>query len=206
MKSYPSASDVVEGLGDKFTRAAIEARGKTRADLALYRQVLPDFVSQHSPRGLANWIHDRLWHHLVTELGEQDRVKIIDKDVTRELVIHDRYRVRVKRHGQAGAVRTFPTQGALEFMGQPEQLTFDGLSMHHLIVGYEWDVRQFEIGPAVLSLRDGKHIVWYVPLGDKNIEHEPAMFPRVSSPQRPVIEVVGSDDVISGEETSGGYR
>ncbi len=78
--------------------------------------------------------------------------------------------------------------------------------MHHLIVGYEWNGRQFEIGPAVLSLRDGKNIVWYVPIDDENIEHEPAMFSRVSSPQRPVIEVVGSDDVISGEETSGGYR
>ncbi len=206
MKSYPSEPDVLEELGDKVREAIVNAVDATRADLARYRQEFPDFVSQHSARGLANWIHDHLWHHVATNLGEQDHVKILDKGATRELVIHGRYRVRVKRHDQTGSVRTYPTQGALEFMAQPEQLTFDGLSMHHLIVGYEWDVRQFEIGSAVLSLRDGKNVLWYRRLGDENIEYEPALFPRVLSPQRPVVEVVGSDDVISGEETSGGYR
>lgn len=60
MKSYPDSERVLEELGDKVLEAFSEATSETRADLAQYRQDSPEFVVDASPRGLANWIHDRL--------------------------------------------------------------------------------------------------------------------------------------------------
>ena len=130
MKSYPLSEVVLETLGDKVLEAIVGAVSATRADLSLYRQRLPDIVASHSPRGLANWIHDRLWHHLVTELEEQDNVRILDRGPTREIYINERYRVRVKRHSRKGAVASYPTQSATNTEDQPKTPPLDGTLPH----------------------------------------------------------------------------
>lgn len=207
MKSYPLSEVVLETLGDKVLEAIVGAVSATRADLSLYRQRLPDIVASHSPRGLANWIHDRLWHHLVTELEEQDDVRILDRGPTREIYIDERYRVRVKRHSRKGAVASYPTRAALEFMEQSQLFGFDSSTEHHLIVGYEWDQGRFEIGRAVLSMRDGiDNLVWLVVLEDEHAQAVTPMARPVQSPSRPMIDVHPQGGVTSGPEASGEHR
>ena len=207
MKSYPLSDEVLDTLGDKVLEAIEGAVAATRADLSRYRQTLPDFVVSHSSRGLANWIHDRLWHHLVTELHGQDRVRLLDSGPTREIFVDDRYRVRVKRHSRTGAVASYPTRAAVEFMEQPQLFTSDGYTENHLIVGYEWDEKRFEIGRTVLSMRDGiDNVVWLVALGDEHAGAGPALIPSVASPQRPVVDVRPQGGVTSAPEASGEHR
>ena len=207
MKSYPLSEEVLEALGDKVLEALEGAVAATRDDLSLYRQTLPDFVASHSSRGLANWIHDRLWHHLVTELYGQDRVRVLDSGSTREIFVDDKYRVRVKRHSRTGAVVSYPTRAAIEFMEQPQLFTSDGYPEHHLIVGYEWDQKRFEIGQTVLSMRDGiDNVVWLVALGDEHTEARLPAVPPVESPQRPVVDVRPQGGVTSAPEASGEHR
>lgn len=159
---------ILEELGDKVLNAFGWAVVAARRDLAEYRAWHPDWVAQSSSRGLANWIHDRLWHHVARLLIDIPEVEVYEKGATRELIIGGRYRVRVKRHGIGASVSTYPTQGALEFMHQPnEQLVLAGLEQVRLIFGYEWLGGSDEVGAAVLSLRDGsKKVLWVHGLPD----------------------------------------
>ena len=207
MKSYLLSEEVLEALGDKVLEAVEGAVAATRDDLSLYRQTLPDFVASHSSRGLANWIHDRLWHHLVTELHGQDRVRILDSGPTREIFVDDKYRVRVKRHSRTGAVASYPTRAAIEFMEQPQLFTSDDYTENHLIIGYKWDQKRFEIGRTVLSMHDGiDNVVWFVSLGDEHTGIGQPLAPSAASPQRPVIDVRSQGGVTSAPEASGEHR
>ena len=166
MKSYDNSDNVVEALGEKVIEALGAAIPRTRLDLDRYRRSLPDIVATSSPRGLANWFHDRAWHHVVSELHDRDNIVIVDKGPVREIVVDGTYRVRIKRHDKKGRVNTYPTQSALEFLSQPhEQLVLDGLAEIRLIAGYQWNSTTHEIGPAVLSLRDGlDNVLWMIEL------------------------------------------
>lgn len=131
MNSYRNSDEVCEGLGEKVLEALGSAIPRTRLDLERYRTSLPDIVATSSSRGLANWFHDRVWHHLVSDLQDLDNVVIVDKGPVREIVVDGTYRVRIKRHDRRGRVSTYPTQTALEFLSQPsEQLVLDGLAQN----------------------------------------------------------------------------
>lgn len=168
MNSYPDSDTVLEDLGDKVLEAFSEATSEARADLARYRRDSPEFVIDASPRGLANWIHDRLMRRLINAAEGIDHMSVVERGPTREIFVSGSallYRIRVKRHDVVGNVSTYPTQGALEFLEQTFQPTLDGLFEVRLILGYRWEADAYEIGPTVLSLRDGmKNIIWLVKL------------------------------------------
>ncbi|WP_143021357.1 hypothetical protein [Prauserella marina] len=204
MKSLPSEDEVREDLGDKVMEGFSYAVDHTRADLAEYRGIRPDWVSQHSERGLANWLHDRLWQHLIVALDPLPEVHVTDGGVTRELTVGHRYRLRAKRHDEAGMVQTYPTQTALAFMLQrPEEPTFEGFEEVRLLVGYAWDRETRNVGAGLLSLRaDREKIIWQIELPPSQ---SGGIAPPVGTPlpptqpQAPEIQVGEGDE----EQNSG---
>lgn len=167
MKSYPGSEDVLADLGDKVTGGLARAVAQTRKDLAEYREERTSWVSDSSERGLANWIHDRLWANLCAEFDGLPGVGLSDREPTREITVGFNYRLRVKRHRLDGKVSSYATQTALEFYAQGEQEAFSGLEEVRLIAGYEWDADTRSMGDAVLSLRDGEEeVIWLVTLPD----------------------------------------
>lgn len=154
---------ILDDLGDKVLEAIAASVANARADYRLYQTSHPDFVAQASSRGLANWIHDRLWHHLSAFLSETDGIFLIESGATKEIVVGHRYRIRAKRHAPPAQVATYPTQTALAFFQQPpDDLVLAGLKEIHLIAGYVWLSERAEIGPPVLSLRDGQDNVQWI--------------------------------------------
>ncbi len=153
---------VLDELGDKVLEALAASVTGARRDFLRYQATLPEFAAQASSRGSANWIHDRLWHHVRALLDDIDDVLLIDLGVTREVVLGGRYRIRMKRHHPPAQVATYPTQTAMHFMSQAqEQLVLEGLEQVSLIAGYVWFGDSAEIGPAVLSMRDGQdNVLW----------------------------------------------
>lgn len=163
MKSYPTPGQVFDDLGDKVLGALVWSVDQARTDLTTYRAAYPLWVADASERGLASWIHDRLWAHLTVALVDVDSVTLLDKEPTREISVGTNYQLRMKRHHEDGAVSTYPTQGAIEFMAQDEgQLSLVGLGLVKLIAGYNWNKDSRDMGVACLSLRDGKdNVVWH---------------------------------------------
>ena len=194
MKSLRNSEEVVEGLGEKVIEALGAAIPRTRLDLARYQAMLPDIVATSSSRGLANWFHDRIWFHVVSGLECLDNTVIVDRGPTREIVIDGSYRIRVKRHDKKGQISTYPTQSALEFLSQPpEQLVLDGLAEVHLIAGYQWNPTTHEIGPAVLSLRDGRNnVIWMMELPDPATGAPVVDITGPRTPEIPTIEFPSS--------------
>jgi hypothetical protein len=197
MKSYPSADEVLDDLGEKVVEAFSRAVARARADLAKYREVFPVWVAESSERGLAAFIHDRMWQHLTVLVEDIADVRVIDKEPIRELVVHDRYRLRAKRHGEDGQVSTYPTQTAIEFLWQQDML--DGFDEEiNLIVGYVWEAELREMGRPVLSLRAEDEIKWMHDLpvlgaGRGYTSITPIVQPKVE-PQTPRIELPGVEE------------
>ncbi len=152
---------VLEELGEKVLDALADAVDAARNDLRTYWTTLPGIAAQSSPRGMANWIHDRVWSHACRLLDSIDDAVCYEKGPFREIIVRDRYRMRLKRHRPLAAVATYPTQGALDFMEQPDgQLVLAGMEQLRLICGYVWE-DSGEVGPAVLSMRHGiKNVLW----------------------------------------------
>lgn len=139
-------------LDDKLIEALATAVAMTRVSLARYRSVLPELANSHSPRGLANMIHDWLWNHLLRQVEGLSGVRAEELGPLREFVIEGRIRIRVKRQSVTGAVATYPTQMALDFYTQPEQLPlFEMPPAIKLVFGYIWNSSEREIGPAVVA-------------------------------------------------------
>ena len=190
MNAYPDATAVLDELGEKVQHALGRAVALTREDLEEYRALRPDWVTRHGERGLANWIQDHLWHHVIVGLDAVEDAEIHERGVTREVMVSSTYRLRIKRHHLDGLVSTYPTQPALEFLGQPsEQLP--GMELVHLIAGYEWDRDQRAIVRPVLSLRDRKdNIIWLVALPeDESATSTVLDLPAQDSPTGPSIEI-----------------
>lgn len=164
MFSYPSYDEVIPELGDKVVRAVAGATGRAREDLGVYRETHPDWVRAHSERGLANWVHDRVWDHLGRLLDGVEDVELIEHGVHREVRVGLRYVARVKRHDSDEKIRTYPTRSAIAFWAQSQQLK--GLEEVSLAFGYRWDVDSRAICSPVISLRDGlgKPPIWLVEL------------------------------------------
>jgi hypothetical protein len=190
MNSYPSADEVFDDFGDKVIEAFARSVARARSDLTTYREFRPAWVATHTERFLANFIHDRMWDHLTDLLQGIREARLYDKEPTREIIIRDRYRLRAKRHDEAGAVSTYPTQTALEFLFQ--QQAIDGLDEAlNLIVGYIWDSELREIGRPVLSLRNGIDIEWVADLPEFGTGYEAAPLqplPAQSGPPKPGID------------------
>ena len=153
---------VLAELGEKVLEALADAVDAARDDLRKYWTTLPDIAAQSSARGMANWIHDRVWSHACRLMDSIDDVVCYEKGPFREIIVLDRYRMRLKRHRPPAAVATYPTQGALDFMEQPDgQLVLAGMEQLRLICGYVWNEDSGEMGPAVLSMRHGiKNVLW----------------------------------------------
>lgn len=183
---------ILDELGDKVLEAIAASVAKTRADYRLYQASHPDFVAQASSRGLANWIHDRLWHHLSAFLNEADGIFLVESGATREIVVGHRYRIRAKRHAPPAQTSTYPTQAALAFMHQPpDVLVLEGLAEIHLIAGYVWLSDSAEIGPPVLSLRDGQdNVLWVHELPESGTASAPASvttLPPLDEPEESAV-------------------
>jgi hypothetical protein len=185
-----SSEEALDQLGDKAVEVLSTSVAASREDLTEYREFRPIWVQQHSPRGLANWISDRLWAHVCTGLDDVDEVEAVEKGVIRELVLGSKLRLRIKRHHVDGAVSTYPTPMALEFMDQPTG-QLPGMETTHLIFGYEWDRDLAEIGPALLSLRDGQdNVSWKIELpGNDNAIALAPTTPDTEMPSAPTIRV-----------------
>ncbi len=192
MESYPSFEDVCFDLGDKVTSSISRSAVLTAADLLDYRTIRPLWVSRSSERGLAGWLHDRMWVHLVDQLEEVSDVLIVDREPMREIFVGKRYRLRVKRHHPGGGVSTYPTQTALDFLLQDQQLAIEGLEEIRLITGYLWESDLRQVGVPVLSLRDGRDkVLWMRALppaagASGVVDLTP---PSVVGPTAPTIEV-----------------
>lgn len=195
----PVPADVCRDLGDKVIRAFSRAVSLTREDLSKYRATFPGWVADHCERGLAGWIHDRLWAHVLAEFQDIDEVTIVDREPLRELYVGIKYRVRVKRHHSDGRVASYPTQEALDFFDQGQ---LPGMELVRLIAGYEWDREQRSMGTPLLSLRDGMHdIVWIHPLPEVDEQGGTVVRPVMPGPTGPVIGLPGID--VRHDETSG---
>lgn len=159
--------DSVRGdLGDKVVDALRYAIVATREDLARYRTTLPEFATEQSGRGMASWIHDRLWQHVLRGLFDVPEVSFVDSGPTREMYVGTAYRLRFKRHDNAGLVRNYPTPTATAFW-DADAFMLPGLGEMRLCFGYVWDSETDDIGDAVMSSRDGQdNVLWMVRLDD----------------------------------------
>lgn len=192
MKSLPQSEDVLADIGEKPVRAFALSVTRTRRDLRAYRDAFPQWVVDHSERGLANWISDRLWAHLVSMADEIPGMNPYEKGVTREITIGINYRFRVKRHDAEGNIASYATPTFLEFVTQSGG-QLDGMEEIKLIAGYDWDKDMRDIGDAVISLRDGKdNVIWKQPLpsvDDEGHGEIPAKLPERPSPTGPTVQV-----------------
>lgn len=189
MFSYPPADDVLGDLGDKVVGALVAATKGARDDLAEYRTTHPGWVADHSERGLANWIHDRLWAHLRRELDDVDHVRVADQGSTREVTVGIRYRARIKRHGAQDRIRSYPTKAALAFWAQSD--TLEGLEEVRLGFGYRWDPEERLIGSTVISLRDGldAEAIWAVTVDTDGAAGTPEITWTPVDPTLPQIDL-----------------
>ncbi len=196
MFSLPNFEQVSDDLGDKVIHAFSAAVAHTARDLKSYRSCHPGWVADSTERGLANWIHDRLWTHMVRELQaveEAGSVSVHDREPFRELWVGHKYKLRAKRHDSDGRVSTYPTQTALEFYTQAPMI--EGLEEVRLAVGYEWNTEERDIVQPVLSLRTDKEtLVWkellpVVALPDEQTEDLDAQRDQESRPTKPQIDL-----------------
>jgi hypothetical protein len=197
MKSYPESAAVLDGLGDKIVNSLSRAVALAARDLSQYRATFPLWVAEASERGLANWIHDRLWSHVVVALDGISAVTLSDRGPTREITVGYTYRLRIKRHHEEGQISTYPTQGALEFFAQgPVQNSIPGLEEVRLAAGYKWDKETHMMGDAVLSLRDGLDvIIWEEILATPDdLGPDTVTIPPVTGPTPPTIEGPAAED------------
>ena len=100
----------------------------------------------------------------------------------------------MKRHSARGAIRAYPTQTMLRFLGQDDDLlTLIGIRTVTLCVGYEWDELTRTMGSPVMSLRDGsfEDVVWMTDLPTSNTSAASVtpMTPTPEGPSTPTIEM-----------------
>lgn len=199
--NFPLYEEVCADIGDKVVNAMAKSVVNARTDLAIYREALPHFVSDHSERGLANWIHDRMWKHLVDEVSDNPVVNIADNGVLREICVGLNYRFRAKRHDEESNTQSYPTLSVIEFHIQ--QPTLDGLSELRLDYGYRWVADERRIGEPVMSLRNGRTLVWDHVIDTEALGTEiPMTRPDTQGPKPSVaIDIKGAKDLKGFEAT-----
>lgn len=200
MQPYPQPDEVIDALGDKVVAALSAAVLGAKEDLAAYRSAMPHFVADQSPRGLANWIHDRVWARVVAELDDVDQVSFVDAGPTREIYVRADFKIRLKRHSPTGVIRSYPTQSALDFIAQDDDLfSLLGIRTLNLTAGYEWDQSDRTMGDPVLSLRDGSfdEVIWMTTLPISGAAADGTITPISpinDGPTAPIIEAPNYDD------------
>lgn len=192
-KPYPLGPEVVADVGEKSVRAFTLSVQRAKGDLRTYRETFPLWVADHSERGLANWISDRIWAHLLALAEDVSTMTTTEKGPLREVSVGMNHRFRVKRHDGEGNVASYPTAAFLEFASQPVA-QLPGLEELRLITGYDWIKDRRDIGAAVISLRDGKdNLIWKEILPDIADEEggdtAPIVTPEQPRPSVPTVEV-----------------
>lgn len=121
--------------------------------------------------------------------------KFVDSGPTREILVDDTYRLRIKRHDAHGRVTSYPTATANAFFEQLSlELQLDGGSEVRLVAGYRWMPEAREIGAAVLSYRDGvENLVWMVELPEPSQGTPAVPIAGPSVPPRPTIGLPDAD-------------
>jgi hypothetical protein len=192
MNSHPAQDVVLAELGDKITAAIAASVSAAHSDLETYREQHAGWVADHSERGLANWIHDRVWAHLMQRLDGEAEITVVDHEPMRIVRVGMKYLMRVKRHGLDDKISTYPTQTALQFYMQGEQPLFPEMGEVRLAAGYLWNPETRSIGDAVISMRDGvDNIVWSVVIGVEPGIGAVAIRPMPTGPLPPVVDVTG---------------
>lgn len=110
--------------------------------------------------GLANWIDDAMRARVLAEFDGMTEVSFSEQEphfdvfvTTPERIV---FRIRCKRHSGTGRIANYRTQGALDFVTQPDDLlSLAGVRFVHLCVGYEWDADSRSMTGAVVNSRDG---------------------------------------------------
>lgn len=191
----PEPDVVLHALGDKVVNGLSRAVVLGRNDLADYRAIRPSWVAASSERGLANWIHDRIWNHLLVQVDGLNDITIIDREPRREVFVGVTYRVRVKRHHTDGQVSSYPTEAALDFFGQGGRLPIPTMEEINLIAGYEWDREARAMGAPLLSLRNGRsNVLWMVELPEVGEQGGGTVVrPTVPGPSDPTVDLPGID-------------
>jgi len=194
MKSYPNSAEVFADIGEKPVGAFATSVQRTRQDLAKYRSTFPLWVSDHGERGLANWISDRLWAHLLSLADSISDMSVVEKGPLREVLIGVNYRFRVKRHDEEGNIASYETPSFLDFVLQePSEAKLPGLEETRLVAGYEWNKELRDIGAAVISLRDGKeNVIWKEQLpepADESTGLGHVVTPEQAGPTAPIIDL-----------------
>lgn len=192
--------EILAVLNDKLLDALAAVVRSTKNSLAAYRSRMPDEAASHSPRGLANIIHDWLWVHLRRELYGQDEVVFVEGGPTREIIVQGHIRIRVKRLTPSGAVATYPTETALSFYEQcGEQLVLFGPSEVKLVFGYFWDTHLQEVGAAAVARPiSTKKALWVHAIPESE---GGAVFPGRQTP--PLPGILSAEGETVGAETGG---
>jgi hypothetical protein len=195
MNSHPTQDAILAELGDKVTAAIAVSVSAAHDDLVTYREQHAGWVADHSERGLANWIHDRVWAHLMQRLDGEAEITVVDHEPTRVVRVVGvgmKYLMRVKRHGLDDKISTYPTQTALQFYMQGEQSLFPEMVEVRLAADYLWNPETRSIGDAVISMRDGvDNVVWSVVIGLEPGTGAVAIRPMPTGPVPPVVDVAG---------------
>ncbi|MGN6130965.1 MAG: hypothetical protein ACTHOK_11555 [Nocardioidaceae bacterium] len=213
MATYMTSQQVSDELGDKIMHGFSSIVLGAAADLAEYRRVLPAAVSRASGRGLANWIHDAMRARARAEFDGLSQVSFTEHEPHFDAYIaspeQTLFRVRFKRHTASGRIANVRTQGALDFVSQPDDLlSLLGMKTVHLCVGYEWDAETRTMSAPVMTLRDGsfEDVVWMLDLPAAPaagvgtvITPVTPIVPTTEGPALPTIEVAGDDEASDNE-------
>lgn len=207
MAIYVTPEQVSDALGDKIMHGFSSIVIGAATDLAEYRRVLPAAVSRASGRGLANWIHDAMRARARAEFDGLSAVSFTEHEPHFDAYIaspeQTLFRVRFKRHTGTGRIANVRTQGALDFVSQPEDLlSLLGMKTVHLCVGYEWDSESRSMSAPVMTLRDGsfEDAVWMIDLPTAHavgvgtvISPVTPIVPTTEGPALPTIEVAADE-------------
>lgn len=194
---------VRDDIGDKPIQAFATCVAAARSDLTVYRETFPTWVVESSERGLANWINDRMWAHLIRLVDGEDGVALIEKGVTREVVIGINYRFRLKRHDAVGMVASYDTPTFIEWCSQDDGGgVLPGMEETRLIAGYVWDRNLREIGAPVISMRDGKEEILWIEELEEPVASGGVVAPRPAQPTPPTPTIGVSDEIGQRTEES----
>lgn len=197
MESVVSFDRALAALGDKTVEGIVHAVEGARDDLAEYRSLKQDWVSEASPTGLANWISDRVWARLRVLLDDVSEADLRAQGHTREIWIGTQIRVRVKRHDQGGRVASYPTRTArFVYDLDPDEAPFDGLDATTLTAGYVWDPETRQIGTAILALSRelGSKAEWMEELPNQDGVALRLHRPSTDGPTPPVVLTALGED------------
>lgn len=198
MKLKPGAQQVLDQLGLEKQAVIIDAVDQAREDLRVYRTTFPRWHVRFSQRYISNFLHERIWAVLVERFDGDDSTDVIDREPSR-LIRSDGIEMRVKRHSEQNIVSSYPTQTAIKWFGNQEELP--ELAAFNISIGYQWIKDEEKVGPAVIACPKGlgKAVEWAVIL-ERNAETA-AIEPR--GIEDPEIAKLDLSALIAGEESEG---